>query len=373
MIEVERAKLKEALELVATVARPDAANPVLQTVTIITEKDRLIFEAQSEFEVVRTSCESKLTGDAGKLARFAIRPASLLARIGTVHVDTVRIDAEKKTDGFAVRVRAGTACWRIEPFDPGPFPDDLPTELRPIDGEAFAKAFSRVLWAVCNDSSRPQFHGIIVVPKRDGVGYAFSTDGNAIARVRLDHEETSPFIAPLCLAKMLSSKGASVRSLGITSRYIAIEFGNSLYASRRPAAEPGAVETVFGMKLGIDQVYECRVVAKDLAGAIVAATVGGKESKEVDIENIGGDFIVRTPSGDTATAKCEGDAPSMTVRVDQIKDALSGCSEPVAILKRAKDPTEPLFVHQEDGSYVALLVPVIQKEAESPKAKKEAA
>lgn len=353
MIEVSRTALREALELVASVARPDAANPTYQTVTILAAEGRLTFEAQSEFEVVRTSCECTIKGDPGPLARFAIRPASLLARVSAVNSQEVRIDTEKKPDSFVVRVRAGTACWRLETLECGVFPTDLPTDMHPIDGAAFAAAFSRVQWAASADSSRPNLHGIIVVP-----GFAFASDGVVMARVALEHAEREPFIAPLRLAKVLAKEGETVRSLGITSRYIAIEFGASLYASRRPAAEPAPVEKVFAKILADEPAYACRVVAKDLAACVVAATVGGRESKELDIESIGESLVLRTPTGDTASAKCDGNAPTMTVVAEQIKSALSGCTQHEAILKRSKEAHDPLTIHQDDGSYVALLMPM---------------
>ncbi len=368
MIEVERLKLKEALELVSVVARPDASNPVYQTATILAADGRLTFEAQGDHEIARTSCEAKITGDVGKLARFAIKPASLLARIGTVNTENVRIDAEKKGDGFMVRVRAGTACWRLDPSEPGEFPSDLPTELAPIDGAAVAAAFSRVQWAANEDTSRPEFNGIIVVP-----GFAMATNGSGrAARVALEHAQAEHFIAPLCLAKMVTSKAEAVRSLGITSRYIAIEFGVSLYASRRPWNSPPALAPIFAKVLGDAVAYECRVAAKDLGSAVVAATVGGRESKDVEIESVDGNIIVRTPKGDLASAKCDGIAPSMSVQVDQLKGALSGVTDGTAILRRASAKTEPLTIHQEDGSYVALLMPMAAEVAKAAKPKEAA-
>jgi DNA polymerase III sliding clamp (beta) subunit (PCNA family) len=367
MIEVDRAKLREALDLVTIVVRPDAANPTHQVVTIIAADGLLTFEAQGEHEILRASCEAKIDKP-GRLARFAIRPKSLLDRIATTNAETIRIDDErKKDDGFMVRVRAGTACWRIEPFEPNSFPDDLPTDMQPIDGAAFGAAFSRVQWASSDETARPEFNGIIVVP-----GFCMATNGSGrAARCTLAHSQLQAFIAPLCLAKMVSSKGKAVQSLGITSRYIAIEFGVSLYASRRPWAEPPAIEGIFARTLAIQPAYRCSVAAKALTGAVHSVTVGGKEGKTVEIETIGESLIARTESGDTASAKCDGNTPSMTVSADQIKAALSGCGS-VAVLTRAEDVQQPLLVRAEDESYVALLMPMRDDIAKA-KTKQEAA
>ena len=103
-------------------------------------------------------------------------------------------------------------------------------------------------------------------------------------------------------------------------------------------------------------------VAADLGAAVKAATAGA-DTGEIELESIGGNLIVRSKHGDTASAECSGEAPTIVLFAKLLLGALTGCGETVTI-RRSEASPGPLLAH--DDGYVAMLMP-IQLDAAQPR------
>lgn len=339
MIEIDRTQFRDALRLVGRVANPKSLLASHQATTLATHDGRLTLEAQNDFEFVSTSIACK---GPDKL-NLSAHASNVLARIETSEAESVRLDIDKDM----LRIRSGSATWKLHQLEVGPMPTDLPSEMKEVDGKKLTAAIRRVIGSASTDFSRPHINGIIFAG-----GSAWGFDGASILRASVDVSIEKPFIVPLVFAKMLTGLHESTWQIGVTSRYIAIRAGSSLVASRRPATEPTDIVRARSGVSPSDR--ECIVPVAGFLASVRAASVSDKDlSLTVENEHL----VVRTINGDTATVPCEGDLHGVTVAAERLVVALSGVTSDEVKLGTSPDP-EPVQLTQADGSFEAIISPL---------------
>lgn len=225
MIEVNRAALLAALEPCAKVADPRSTMPILANVLLEAKPGQLSYRATNLRHEVSGSVSAAGSGS------IAVSARDLLAAVGSLEGDTVKLESAKAT--LSVK-GSGRRLFKRQTADPSDFPVAMRVSGERVefgDGE-LQRLIGSTLWSAGTDTTRA-YLCVVRLESSAGKLTAAATDGASVAMVTTELGADLAVSIPADVARLVQGASGAV-TLQHSGAALSLTFGGTTVACTQP-------------------------------------------------------------------------------------------------------------------------------------------